>query len=64
MATQDTQRTKRTVTAGNGNAPKQDVHPVDDMVDYLRAYAREKPETAALVCIGIGFVLGWRLKPW
>jgi hypothetical protein len=35
-----------------------------DMVQYLREYARENPETAALWCFGIGFVLGWKLKPW
>jgi hypothetical protein len=35
-----------------------------DMVQYLREYARENPETAALWCFGIGFVLGWKLKLW
>jgi len=35
-----------------------------DVVDYLREYARENPETAALWCFGIGFVLGWKLKIW
>lgn len=41
-----------------------DIHPLDDAVNYLRCYAREKPEMAALWCFGIGFVLGWKLKPW
>jgi len=35
-----------------------------DMVEYLREYARENPETAALWCFGIGFILGWKLKIW
>jgi hypothetical protein len=35
-----------------------------DMVEYLREYARENPEAAALWCFGIGFVLGWKLKLW
>ncbi len=35
-----------------------------DLVDYLKEYAREKPEVAALWCFGIGFILGWKLKPW
>jgi hypothetical protein len=35
-----------------------------DLVEYLREYARRKPEVAALWCFGIGFVLGWKLKPW
>jgi hypothetical protein len=35
-----------------------------DLMDYFRQYAREKPEVVALWCVGIGFVLGWKLKPW
>jgi hypothetical protein len=35
-----------------------------DLLDHLREYAREKPEVAALWCFGIGFILGWKLKPW
>jgi hypothetical protein len=35
-----------------------------DIVDYLREYARENPGYAALACLGVGFVLGWKLKPW
>jgi hypothetical protein len=38
--------------------------PVQDMIDYYREYAREKPEVVALWCLDIGFVLGWKLKPW
>ncbi|HEY1068844.1 MAG TPA: hypothetical protein VGE52_22175 [Pirellulales bacterium] len=37
---------------------------LNDAVTYLREYAQEKPETLALWCFGIGFVLGWKLKPW
>lgn len=40
------------------------LHPTDDFVTYLRDYARQKPDIAALWCFGIGFVLGWKLKPW
>jgi ElaB/YqjD/DUF883 family membrane-anchored ribosome-binding protein len=35
-----------------------------DFVDYLTEYARENPGTAAMWCLGVGFVLGWKLKPW
>jgi hypothetical protein len=35
-----------------------------DLIQYLREYARENPETTALWCFGIGFVLGWKLKIW
>lgn len=38
--------------------------PGHDIVEYLKEYAREKPEVAALWCFGIGFILGWKLKPW
>jgi hypothetical protein len=38
--------------------------PSRDLVEYLKEYAREKPEVAALWCFGVGFVLGWKLKPW
>lgn len=41
-----------------------EISPLEDIVDYLKAYSRQKPEQAALVCIGLGFVLGWKLKPW
>jgi len=41
-----------------------EIRPLDDTMDYLRTYARQKPEMAALWCFGIGFILGWKLKPW
>jgi hypothetical protein len=37
--------------------------PVDDLVRYCKDYARERPEVCAAWCFGIGFVLGWKLKP-
>jgi hypothetical protein len=36
----------------------------NDAVDYLKDYAREHPTAFALWALGIGFVLGWKLKPW
>lgn len=62
----------RTTAKSNGrkSAAKQDIDFSDeveiarDVVDYLKEYAREKPEVAALWCLGIGFILGWKLKPW
>jgi hypothetical protein len=41
-----------------------DLRPTQDVVDYLKSYARERPEVAALWCFGLGFILGWKLKPW
>jgi hypothetical protein len=40
------------------------LRPCGDVVEYFRQYARERPEVAALWCLGIGFVLGWKLKIW
>ncbi|QDU09818.1 hypothetical protein [Gimesia aquarii] len=40
------------------------LQPVDDIVDYVQTYARQNPGTAALWCFGIGFIVGWKLKPW
>lgn len=41
-----------------------ELQPLQDMMDYAQSYAREKPEMVALICFGVGFVLGWKLKPW
>jgi hypothetical protein len=41
-----------------------ELRPFEDALAYLREYARERPEVAALTCFAIGFVLGWKLKPW
>jgi len=35
-----------------------------DLVEYLNDYARQHPAGAALACVGVGFILGWKLKPW
>jgi hypothetical protein len=37
---------------------------VGSLVCHLKKYAEENPASAALWCVGIGFVLGWKLKPW
>lgn len=43
---------------------QQELHPEKDLWEYAKAYARQKPEVCALWCFGIGFILGWKLKPW
>jgi len=40
------------------------LNPLDDTLSYFREYARERPEVVALTCFCVGFVLGWKLKPW
>jgi hypothetical protein len=39
-------------------------HSDPDFAQYLKEYARQRPEVAALWCLGLGFILGWKLKPW
>jgi hypothetical protein len=46
------------------NREAENLQPAQDIIEYLKGYARERPEVAALWCFGIGFVLGWKLKPW
>jgi hypothetical protein len=36
----------------------------EQLVDLLADYSRRSPGVVALWCFGIGFVLGWKLKPW
>ena len=59
-ATSNQSNQRRSEAGSADNAMK----PAEDMVQYLTTYAREKPDVAALWCFGIGFVLGWKLKPW
>jgi hypothetical protein len=35
-----------------------------DIAEYVTEYARQNPGYTALWCLGVGFVLGWKLKPW
>lgn len=47
-----------------GETVRRQPRPAADLLAYLKQYAREKPEIAALTCFGVGFLLGWKLKPW
>jgi hypothetical protein len=33
-------------------------------LEHFQEYRRERPAVVALWCVGIGFVLGWKLKLW
>lgn len=35
-----------------------------DLQCYTQNYVQQQPEKAALICLGVGFILGWKLKPW
>jgi hypothetical protein len=37
---------------------------IESVVDSIEDYAKEKPLPFAAWVFGIGFVLGWKLKPW
>ena len=60
MAQAATSNQRRSEAGSADNAIK----PAEDILQYLTNYAKEKPDVAALWCFGIGFVLGWKLKPW
>ena len=49
---------------GEGDQTQQLSEMGTDIVCYLTDYAKQNPGYAALWCLGIGFVLGWKLKPW
>ncbi len=44
--------------------PAEPMRPLSDLVAYFRRYSGERPEVVALLCIGLGFVVGCKLKPW
>ena len=35
-----------------------------DAAESFRKYAAQRPDVVALWAFGVGFVLGWKLKPW
>jgi len=45
-------------------AAEEDLTAPQAITAIIKEYARERPEVVALWTFGIGFVLGWRLKPW
>jgi len=48
----------------HSHAMSSELKPLEDFITYLKEYARERPEVAALTCFAVGFILGWKLKPW
>lgn len=68
MATQTQTRGERTdggmQRSQRGTQTDNAMQPFDDLYRYFQEYSRERPDVVALWCFGIGFVLGWKLKPW
>jgi uncharacterized protein YijF (DUF1287 family) len=65
MSQQRTQTARSNELRTQASARSQaDMRPVDDLMQYVKDYTRERPETVAMVCFAAGFILGWRLKPW
>jgi hypothetical protein len=53
-----------TQNAPHIHRPGERLRPLSDLVEYFRQYAHERPAVVALSCLGLGFVLGWKLKLW
>lgn len=51
-------------TPSSSSGKSTELHPARDLIEYAQTYAREKPDVAALWCFGVGFIVGWKLKPW
>lgn len=51
-------------TVARDPATGRELQPLPDLQEYALRYAKEKPEVVAMWCFGVGFVLGWKLKPW
>lgn len=53
-------------TVGNRIAvsAEHQLSPLTDLQSYAQRYVEQQPEMAAIICLGFGFILGWKLKPW
>lgn len=38
--------------------------PAKDLLGLAKEYARDKPEVACAWAFGLGFIVGWKMKPW
>jgi hypothetical protein len=64
MAPQITAENQQARGDGSGTRGREAAATLEDTLTRIREYAEENPEKFALYCLGIGFVLGWKLKPW
>lgn len=66
---EETTTTAKVESAAERNCPEEiagdaELTATQAAYECFRAYARERPGVVALWCLGLGFVLGWKLKPW
>lgn len=61
-ATKSQSDSTRSESEQSGN--RCDMRPARDLSDYVREYARQKPDVAAMWCFGLGIFIGWKIKPW
>ena len=52
------------MAAANAGATNWAESTIGSVVSSFEDYARAKPLSFALWTFGIGFALGWKLKPW
>lgn len=67
MNTNTTSVKKPTIQQPNAQAGDQPVklsEAAGDAAESFRKYAAQRPDVVALWAFGVGFVLGWKLKPW
>lgn len=64
MSTSNKSRMQHADKSHEHHQPKGTIQPWSDLIAHIRGYVREEPEVAACVCLGLGFILGWKLKPW
>ena len=58
-ARDDTERKRYAAIAAD-----EELSACEAITTIVKEYTKERPEVVALWCFGIGFVLGWKLKPW
>jgi len=49
--------------AGQGAAEHYVREPANDLFGLAKDYARDNPDIAACWAFGLGFLIGWKLKP-
>lgn len=64
MNTPSTKPQERQSRVGTSSSNHEEMRILEDLMTYCENYARQRPQTMALICLGVGFVLGWKLKPW